>query len=120
MGFGWGGLGALKGAGWSLTASLTFGLAFGGGMVWLLGKLLTLVYGFQSSGNVSIYDTLELEGSVYVSVPAAGEGMGQVRLIVGDRERFYNVVSDGEPLETKARVRVTDINDDNTLTVTRA
>ena len=119
MGFGWGGLGGLKGAGWSVTASFTFGIAAGTGMVWLLAKSLQAVYRLQASGNVSIDETLELEGSVYVAIPGDGR-RGRVRLIVNDRERFYNAVSEGEAIEPRARVRVVGVNDDNSVTVTRA
>ncbi len=119
MGFGWGGLGGLKGTGWSLTASFTFGLAAGAGMVWLLAKLLRSVYRLEASGNVRIDQTLDLEGSVYIAIPGDG-GRGRVRLIVDDRERFFNAVSEDEVLEARTRVRVVRVNDDNSVTVTRA
>jgi hypothetical protein len=119
MGFGWGGLGGLKGAGWSVMTSFTFGLAGGVGMVWLLAKMLQAVYRLQASGNITIDRTLDLEGSVYVAVPGDG-GLGRVRLIIDDRERFFNAVSDDEVLAPQTRVRVIRINDDNSVTVTRA
>ena len=119
MGFGWGGLGALKGAGWSLITSGAFGVAAGAGMVWLLGKMLQAVYSFQSSGNVSIQQALEQDGMVYTSIPAHGQGRGMVRLVIGERERFYKAVTDGAALPSRERVRVVRINDDNTLTVER-
>jgi hypothetical protein len=119
MGFGWGGLGGLKGAGWGVTASFTFGLAGGAGMVWLLAKLLQAVFRLQASGNVGIDQTLDLEGSVYIAIPGDG-GRGRVRLIVNNRERFFNAVSEDEVLEPQTRVRVLRVNDDNSVTVTRA
>ncbi|MCZ6918680.1 MAG: hypothetical protein O7I93_18035 [Gemmatimonadetes bacterium] len=120
MGFGWGGLGGLRGAGWSVIMSTAFGITAGIGMVWLLGKLLQGVYRLQSSGNVSINSTIDLEGSVYTAIPGRGQGRGQIRLIVGDRERFYRAVTEGEPLSSRERVRVVRVNDDNSVTVTRA
>ncbi len=120
MGFGWGGLGGLRGAGWSLTTSLTFGLAAGAGMVWLLGKLLELMTRIQSSGTIATDLALDREGTVYASIPAAGRGRGQVRVVIDDRERFYFAVSEDEALETSTRVRVVRVNDDNTVTVNRA
>ena len=120
MGFGWGGLGGLKGAGWDPSTSLLFGVALGAGMVWMLGKLLEVVYRLQSSGNVPIDAALGVEGSVYVAVPPRHEGRGRVRLLIGNRERFLNAVTDAEPIESNVRVRVTAINDDNTVTVSRA
>ncbi|UCG85680.1 MAG: NfeD family protein [Gemmatimonadota bacterium] len=119
MGFGWGGLGGFKGAGWSATTSTLFGLAVGVGMVWLLGKLLEGVYRLQSSGTMSINSALGVEGSVYITVPPHRSGRGRVRLVIDDRERFYNAVTDSDAIESHARVRITEVNDDNTVTVTR-
>jgi membrane protein implicated in regulation of membrane protease activity len=120
MGFGWGGLGALRGAGWEFGTALL--VAVGGGvfMVWLLTWLLKMVHDLQSSGTVSIQQALGAEGEVYVTVPENGQGTGQVRVIVNNRQRIYNASSEGEALPTNARVRVTRVNDNNTLTVTRA
>ncbi len=120
MGFGWGGLGGLRGAGWSVIMSTAFGIAAGVGMVWLLGKLLQAVSRLQSSGNVSIASTIDLEGSVYTAIPGHGQGRGQIRLVVGERERFYRAITEGEPILSKERVRVVGVNDDNSVTVARA
>ena len=120
MGFGWSGLGGFRGAGWSAGWSVLFGIAAGSGMVWLLAKLLKLVYGFQSSGTVSIRDSLGTEGQVYLQIPGFREGRGQVRLVIGERQRYFNAVTDDAAIETKSRVRVTAINDDNTVTVSKA
>ena len=120
MGFGWGGLGGLRGAGWSPTMSVGAGIAAGVGMMWMLGKLLQAVYRLQSSGNVPIHHALEMEGTVYASIPGAGEGKGQVRIVIDDRERFYKAITDGEPIKSRERIRVVGVNDDNSVTVMRA
>ena len=119
MGFGWSGLGGFRGAGWSAGFSVLFGIAAGSGMVWLLAKLLRLVYGFQSSGTVSIRDSLGTEGQVYLQIPGQRQGRGQVRLVIGERQRYFNAVTDDELIATKSRVRVTAVNDDNTITVSK-
>lgn len=121
MGFGWGGLGALRGSGWPPAVAVAVGLAAGSAMVWLLARLLRLVFRLQSSGNVPMYQALEAEGSVYAQIPAARAGRGRVRVVIGDRERYYRAVTDGESIPTGARVRVVSINDDdNTVTVSEA
>ncbi len=119
MGFGWAGLGGFRAAGWSAGWSVLFGAAAGSGMVWLLAKLLKLVYGFQSSGTVSIRDALGTEGQVYLQIPGHREGRGQVRLVIGERQRYYNAVTDDDSIDTRSRVRITAINDDNTVTVSK-
>jgi membrane protein implicated in regulation of membrane protease activity len=121
MGFGWGGLGAFGGGGWPLPVSVLFAVACGAAMVWLLAKLLRAVYGLQSSGNVPMYHALEAEGTVYSTVPAQGHGAGRVRVVIGDRERYYKAITEGEALPTSEKVRVVGVNeDDNSVTVTRA
>ncbi len=113
MGFGWGGLGAWSGAGWPLPVTIAFAILCGGGMVWLLGKLLGFVYGLQSSGTVAMYHALESEGTVYARIPAGSEGMGRVRVVIGDRERYYKAITDGDALPRDAKIRVVEINDDD-------
>ena len=89
-------------------------------MVWFLAKLLTAMYGLQSSGNVPIYQTLEAEGTVYAKIPAKGLGTGRVRVLIDDRQRFYKAITEGEALPRSEKVRVVSINEDNSVTVTKA
>jgi hypothetical protein len=71
----------------------------------------------QGSGNVHLRDALGAEGVVYANVPAAGEGRGQVRVIISQRARIYNAVTEGEAIPTKSRVKVMRVNRDRSLTV---
>jgi hypothetical protein len=75
------------------------------------------VHDLQSSGTISIQDAALAQGDVYVTVPGHGQGQGQVRVVIDDRQRIYNAVSETEALPTSTRVRVKCINSDNTLTV---
>ena len=118
MGFGWGGVGGLIGFEWSFPMSLLLGVGFGALLVWLLGILMKAMYDLQSSGNVNIGDAAGLEGQVYANVPARGDGRGQVRVVIDERARIYNAVSDGDAITTGSRVRVVQVNDDRTLKVT--
>ncbi len=118
MGFGWGGLGGLLGFEWTFPMSLLLGVAFGAGLVWLLGLLMKAMYDLQSSGNINIHDAIGVEGVVYTNVPALGAGRGQVRVVVNERARIYNAVSDGEAIVTSSAIRVVRVNEDQTLTVT--
>ena len=118
MGFGWGGVGALLGFEWSFPMSLLLGVGFGLVLVWLLGILMKAMYDLQSSGNVRVEDAVGAEGQVYANVPASAGGRGQVRVVISDRARIYNAVSDGDAIKTGSRVRVVRVNEDRTLTVT--
>ena len=119
MGFGWGGLAALRGSGLSPWVSAGVGAAIGGAFMWFMATALRFIYGMQSAGNLPIYRALEAEGSVYAQIPASGEGRGEVRVLIGDRERYYRATSDGPALPTGSKVRVVSIDeDDNSVTVT--
>lgn len=120
MGFGWGGLGGFIGLGWELPGSLAIGAICGAGMVYLLGLMFKAIYDLQSSGNVDARKAVGCEGTVYANVPAAGEGRGQVRVIIGENARIYNAVSDSEAFPTNAKVRVVRVDSARTLTVSAA
>lgn len=117
MGFGWGGLGSLRGTGWSPLTSVAVGILAGAVMVWVLGLMLKAAYDLQSSGNIAAGDAVGNEALVYTSIPAQGDGGGQVQVIINQRQRTYNAVSVGPPLHTNSRVRVVGIVDQKTLTV---
>ena len=119
MGFGWGGLGAYRGWGLPVLLSVPVGIVVGGSMVWILGKLLRWIIGLQSSGTVDISASLYEQATVYNAIPARGSGRGVVRVVVGDRLRFYNAVSQGDAIESQTTVRITGINEDNSVTVAR-
>lgn len=126
MGFGWGGLAALKGSGWSWLTSVIVAVLVGMFMVWVLAITLKAVYDLQSSGNVRLADTVGVEGDVYLTVPPPHEattgGFGKVKLILGNRQRLFNATADsaeGQPIPTHTRVRVVRVNADNSVTVAK-
>ncbi len=118
MGFGWGGLGALKGLGWPWWSAVLLGLVAGLAMVLLLAAVMRNVRRLEASGNIHVRTTLGATGDVYVAVPEKGKGVGEVRLVIGDRQRMVNAVSEGGALPSKTRVKVSAVNPDNTVTVT--
>lgn len=119
MGFGWGGLGVVRGWGMPVLAGIGVGVVTGSGMAWILGKLLLWIARMQSSGTQTMESALYEEGVVYVGIPAQRHGRGVVRVVVDERMQYYPAVTDGAALDTQATVRITAINDDHTLTVER-
>jgi hypothetical protein len=119
MGFGWGGLVGLLTFEWSLATSAIAGIVFGGVLMWLATWLMSAAMKLQSSGNVHLRDALGVEGVVYANIPAAGDGRGQVRVVIGDRARICNAVTEGEALASQTRVSVTKVNRDRSLTVAK-
>lgn len=119
-GFGWGGIGAHLGTGWGPGPSVAVGVVCGLAMVWLLGLLLKGVYDLQASGNISPETYIGVTGEVYATIPGHRSGMGQVKLVVQDRQRICNALSADESLPTHTRVRVLSVNPDHSLNVTLA
>lgn len=118
MGFGWGGLLGLLPLGWSVPASILIGLA--AGLVVMFGQaaLWRAMFKLQSSGNIAISQAIGGEGVVYVGIPPAGRGQGQIRLVIDGRQRMFNAVSRASSeISSQTRVRVVGVNADNTLTV---
>lgn len=120
MGFGWAGLGALKGTGLTLGVSMGIGALGGAGMVWLAALLLKGVYDLERSGNFNLHSAVGNEGQVYSHIPQSGSGYGQVRLTVNGRMRFVKAASESGEIATGARVRIVGISGDRTVRVTPA
>ncbi len=121
MGFGWGGLGAFRGSGLPLMVAVPVGMVFGVIMVWLLARVLRFVMGLQSSGTMPLYQALEATGTVYSQVPAAGAGTGEVRVVIGDRERFFFATTEGDALPRNTEIRIVRVDEDaNRVEVERA
>ncbi len=118
MGFGWGGLGAYRGAGWDIPMSIVFAIGVGAFFTYVLATLLKMTYRLEASGNLSIRDAVGTEGSVYVTVPAHGEGAGQITVIMANRQRIYGAVTEStEPIPRHARVKIIGANDAQTVSV---
>lgn len=121
MGFGWAGLGAYRGGGMTTVESIFVGILGGLAMVWILAVLLRNMYKLHASGNIPINAALDHVGDVYVTIPAQGHGRGQVRVTINNRQRIYNATgTTPAELPPSTRVRVVQVNDDNTLTVAPA
>ena len=122
MGFGWGGVAALHGLNWGWPASLAAAFGCGAVLMYVLALGLKGMHDMQSSGNVPLDMAAGAQGRVYVSVPEGGSGRGQVRLVIGTKEKIVQAVSaaGGGALPTGTAVRITAVNQDNTVTVVRA
>lgn len=117
MGFGWTAYGFLRGTSAGFGPSALLGVVGGVGMVALFTKLLHATRRLEQSGTFDIAGTVGAEGQVYVTVPEPGRGRGQVRVVVGQRERILNAVSASGELRPSSRVRVLRISDDRSLVV---
>jgi hypothetical protein len=116
-GFGWAGLGAYQGMKWSMLASMGVGLLGGIAMGLIFVGLLTTTRKLQTSGNIDFSRAKGSEGEVYATVPASGQGRGQVRLVIGGRQRIVQATSANSEVPTGKRVRVIEAKADNSVVV---
>lgn len=120
MGFGWGGLGGLRGADWHWLAAAVVGLVCGVAMGLLQHSLMSGLRSLETSGNIPPDAAIGEVGDVYLTIPAAGTGRGQVRVNVRDHQRIYDAVTEGVELPSRTAIRVVGVNQDRSLTVIAA
>lgn len=118
MGFGWGGLLGLRTLELNTAQSVAIGALLGTAFAWFVVWCFKLIYSLESSGNISIRDAMNNEGTVSSTIEPGRTG--RVRLNIGERQRAFTAITEGETLASGTRVRVTKINSNQTVTVVRA
>jgi hypothetical protein len=116
-GFGWGGVIALK-AGWSVPGAILLGGAIGGALMGGVLALMRFLYGMRYSGNLDYANAVGSFGTVYLPVPGAMAGPGQIEVLVQGRHRVVQAFTRSpERIPNRARVRVVELLDPVTLMV---
>ncbi|HZW07576.1 MAG TPA: NfeD family protein [Phycisphaerales bacterium] len=118
MGFGWCGLVCLKAFEWTPSVSVLGGLVGGSAFAFLVALLLNATRRLETSGNVNMNAAVGNEAVVYATVPAKGEGRGQVRVVIGTRDRIVQATSEGPAIKTGDRVKVVHAHADSSIIVT--
>lgn len=106
LGFGWGGYMSLASGSGTLVAA---GVAFVVGVVMflLVAALMRGIYGLRSDGTINPESLVGLRGTVYVSIPPAGEPGGQVQLAHPNQLLTIAAVQQGStPLPAQSRIIV--------------
>lgn len=117
VGFGWTGLLVLSLSGRQVIIAAAAGVVAGSAAMYLMARLMAALMKLQASGNIDASSAVGVEGTVYVTIPEGGKGMGQVTLVIDQKQRTYNAVSSGPALARNARVRVLGVQGQNTLAV---
>lgn len=116
-GFGWGGVVAIK-QGFGLTVAIVVALATGGA---LMAAVVAMMRGFAAlrhSGTLDYANAVGNVGSVYVAVPGAMAGPGQIEVLVQGRTAIVQAFTRSpERLPPRARVRVVETLDQQTVVV---
>lgn len=117
MAFGWSGLIVLSSTRAQLIVAIAVGLVAGLLAMYVMARLMASLIRLQASGTIDPQAAVGSEGTVYVSIPEGGKGMGQVTLVIDQKQRLYYAVSAGPALGRNTRVRVLAVQDKNTLSV---
>jgi hypothetical protein len=85
-------------------------------VAWMMRGLSRL----QASGTIDIRNALGRQGVVYLRIPGADAGRGKVTVEVQGRSMEFTAYTDGEAIETGARVTVEAVENGDTLKVIRS
>ncbi len=117
VGFGWSGI-VLLDAGLTTVLAIAIAVCVGCFFVVVVFYLMKELLGLSEKGNIDYSNAVGQTGSVYVTIPAKGEGRGQVQLKVQGRLREMSAMTnEDEDLKTGLPVRVVEILGGNTLLV---
>lgn len=117
FGFGWAGTIALR-RGVPLGLSVAIGLAVGGALLVLLALLIRAMLSLRSSGTLDYRNAIGQTATVYVTVPAARAGVGQVEVLVQGRlQTVRAMTAHPTALAPQAKVKVAGVIDAQTLDV---
>jgi hypothetical protein len=117
VGFGWAGVAAVE-AGWELLPAIAVSVVVGGAFMGGVFLLMRTLYGMRYSGTLDYRNAIGRVGNVYLRVPAAMAGPGQVEILVQGRLRVVQAFTRADrALANRERVRVTELVDETTLLV---
>ena len=118
MGAGWAGLAAR--IEWQLGGVGTAAVAGGFGTLLMMLSSLLMLGAARLTHEVTyqLKDAVGRTATVYMTIPAKGEGAGQVRVSVSGRSMVVDAVSAGPKIDAFVAAEVTDLRDDKTLVVT--
>jgi len=119
MGVGWMGLTCRVSWGYGPALSATAATGFGVLLMLLSSGLMYVVRQMSEEGRYDPGTAVGTVGKVYLTIPAQGEGEGQVEVTVSGRRKVMTAVSAGEPIPAFAAVKIVDVKDQETLVVER-
>ncbi len=116
-GFGWTGAIALE-SGKTVPVATGLAVVVGGALMFTVAALMRGLYGLRQTGTLDYKNAIGEIGSVYLHVPPAMKGPGQVEVTVQGRLRVVQAFTKAsQEIPNGARVRVVDTMDQNTLVV---
>jgi membrane protein implicated in regulation of membrane protease activity len=95
VGFGWTGA-VLLASGAPVWMATLLALAVGVGFLLVVFYLMRAIFRLSDSGNIDYRNAAGQTGTVYVTVPAKGQGTGQIQIILQGRLRELPAITDSE------------------------
>jgi hypothetical protein len=120
MGAGWMGLAARLEWGLGAVPSALLAAGFGFFLMMISSFGLWQMRKLSKPARSDPREAIGMVGTVYLRLPAKGEGRGQIQVNVGGTRKTLAAVSNDEAIDSFASVKVVEVREDNVLVVEKA
>lgn len=117
MGAGWMGLACRIDWGVNGPVSALIATSFGVAMMFFSSLLLSMTRRLNEHNQYDVKSAEGTTGRVYLTIPAKGEGAGEVQVVVSGSQRILRAVSAGPKLEAFTDVKIVEARPDETMVV---
>ncbi|HUG80283.1 MAG TPA: hypothetical protein VML01_01375 [Bryobacterales bacterium] len=117
MGVGWMGLACRVSWGMGSALSAVSATAFGLSLMGLSSGLMYAVRQMAEEGRYDVNTAIGKIGKCYLTIPAKGEGQGQVEITVSGRLKVLPAISNGERIPAFQRVKIVAVEGEETFVV---
>ena len=117
MGVGWMGLACRVNWGLGSAVSAVSATAFGLSLMGLSSGLMYAVRQMTQEGSYDLQTAVGKIGKVYLTIPAKGQGQGQVEVNVSGRRKVLSAISSKDELPAFSRVRIVAVAGEETYVV---
>lgn len=116
LGLGFGGVMAIQHR-YSIPVAAAFGLLLGLVITASYVLLMKFVYSLRSDGTAILKEAIGCNGTVYMRIPAANAGAGEIQVSFSGRRQNVKAYTAGPELATGTDVKVTALRGENALVV---
>lgn len=116
LGLGFGGVMAIQHH-YSIPVASAFGLLIGLVIMASYILLMKFVYSLRSDGTAILKEAIGCNGTVYMRIPAANAGAGEIQVSFSGRRQNVKAYTTGPELATGTDVKVTALRGENALVV---
>jgi len=117
FGFGWSGVISIK-AGFGYFTAIFIASAVGLAFLFAIYLLMRALYSLSDQGNLDYKNAIGQTGTVYVTIPPARGGGGQVEILIQGRLHTISCLTDhSSPLAPGSKIKVIGLIDQGTLEI---